>query len=291
MKRKQKFGGDWTIEKLNILSDYLDFYLSALKNQRFGKIYIDAFAGSGKIETRAGTEQIIGSIRLALQSKNKFDRYVFIEKKAEYADELRHIVDTEFAELKPKIEIYNCDCNEKLIDLCNINKNATFWRQNRAVLFLDPYATEVKWATLQAIAQTQAIDLWYLFPFSAAQRMLPNEGVVESWRTKLNDLFGDTQWENRFYKLNPQLTLFGENDKMLKDVNSHELAAYICERLRSIFPYVADNPRFLYNAKMSPLFLFCFAVSNPNPKAFGLAKKVAEDHILRKENKNENNKN
>jgi hypothetical protein len=39
MKRTQKFGGDWTVEKLNILSDYLDFYLSALKNQKFGKIY------------------------------------------------------------------------------------------------------------------------------------------------------------------------------------------------------------------------------------------------------------
>ena len=46
---------------------------------------------------------------------------------------------------------------------------------------------------------------------------------------------------------------------------------------------VADNPRLLYNSKMTPLFLFCFAVSNPNPKAYGLAKKVAEDHILKKD--------
>jgi three-Cys-motif partner protein len=56
LKQTQKFGGNWTVEKLNILSDYLDFYLNALKNQKFGKIYIDAFAGSGKIETRDGTE-------------------------------------------------------------------------------------------------------------------------------------------------------------------------------------------------------------------------------------------
>ena len=80
MKQTQKFGGEWTIEKLSILSDYLDFYLNALKNQPFKKVYIDAFAGSGEIETRDGTEQITGSIRLALQAKNKFDRYIFIEK-------------------------------------------------------------------------------------------------------------------------------------------------------------------------------------------------------------------
>ena len=35
MGKKQNFGGAWTIEKLNILSDYLDFYVTALKNQPF----------------------------------------------------------------------------------------------------------------------------------------------------------------------------------------------------------------------------------------------------------------
>ena len=282
MKKTQKFGGDWTVEKLNILSDYLDFYLNALRNQPFGKVYIDAFAGSGKIETQNGTEHITGSIRLALQAKNKFDKYVFIEKDSNYAAELQQIVDNEFTELKPNISIFNADCNDKLIEICDAKRYAKFWRENRAVLFLDPYATEVKWATLEAIAKTQAIDLWYLFPFSAAQRMLPNEGVVDNWRKKINDLFGDTDWESRFYKPNPQMNLFGEADQMIKEINTKELAAYICERLKSIFPYVADNPRLLYNAKMSPLFLFCFAVSNPNPKAYGLAKKVAEEHILKK---------
>ncbi|MDR1246911.1 MAG: three-Cys-motif partner protein TcmP [Clostridiales Family XIII bacterium] len=279
MKQTQKFGGDWTVEKLNILSDYLDFYLGALKNQKFGKIYIDAFAGSGKIETRDGTEQITGSIRLALKAKNKFDRYVFIEKNAEYAAELQRIVDAEFSTLKQSVEIYNADCNDKLIEICG---NVDVWRKSRAVLFLDPYATEVKWAALEAISKTQAIDLWYLFPFSAAQRMLPNKGVVENWRNKLNELFGDTNWETRFYKADPQFNLFDESEKMIKEVNTGELAAYICERLKSIFPYVADNPRLLYNKKKSPLFLFCFAVANPNPKAYELAKKVAEDHILKK---------
>jgi len=77
MKNTHKFGGDWTIEKLNILSDYLDFYLTALKNRKFGKVYIDAFAGSGMIETRSGTEQITGSVRLALQAKiNLIDIYL-----------------------------------------------------------------------------------------------------------------------------------------------------------------------------------------------------------------------
>ncbi len=36
----QKFGGNWTVEKLDILTDYLDAYLTALKKQRFKKIYL-----------------------------------------------------------------------------------------------------------------------------------------------------------------------------------------------------------------------------------------------------------
>ena len=276
-----KFGGDWTVDKLSILSSYLGFYLKALKNQPFGKIYIDAFAGCGKIDTRNGTEEIIGSIRLALQTTGEFDKYIFIEKNPNYAIELQHIVDTDFPDLKDKVKIYNADCNDKLIEICDTTVNAELWKANRAVLFLDPYATEVKWATLEAIANTKAIDMWYLFPFSAAQRMLPNLGVVDTWKNKLNGLFGDSSWETRFYIPDPQINMFGDT-MMIKDVNTKELAAYICERLRSIFPYVADNPRFLYNKKNSPLFLFCFAVSNENPKAIGLAKKVAEEHILKK---------
>ena len=280
-KQAQKFGGAWTVDKLSILSDYLSFYLNALKNQKFGKVYIDVFAGNGKIETRDGTEQITGSICLALQAGSKFDQYIFIEKNSKYAADIEKIVDSEFAELKPRISIYNADCNDKLTELCDMTKNAKFWVENRALLFLDPYATEVKWETLKAIASTKAIDLWYLFPFSAAQRMLPNEGIVESWKNKLNDLFGDADWENRFYKSDPQLNIFGD-DVIIKNVNTTELAEYICERLKSIFSYVADNPRLLYNAKMSPLFLFCFAVANPSPKAIKLAKKAAENHILKK---------
>ena len=42
------FGGQWTIEKLDILGRYLDAYTTALKNQPFKLVYIDAFAGHGR---------------------------------------------------------------------------------------------------------------------------------------------------------------------------------------------------------------------------------------------------
>ena len=35
------FGGQWTIDKLNILKSYLDAYTTALKNQPFKIMYVD----------------------------------------------------------------------------------------------------------------------------------------------------------------------------------------------------------------------------------------------------------
>ncbi len=47
-----EFGGPWTQKKLRILGLYLNAYTTALKNQRFRLVYIDAFAGSGLIRTQ-----------------------------------------------------------------------------------------------------------------------------------------------------------------------------------------------------------------------------------------------
>ena len=276
---KHSFGGKWTTEKLSILSSYLSFYLTALKKQSFKKIYIDAFAGTGKIIVGDKQEEIEGSVRLALNSENKFDEYIFIEKKKAFAEELQHIVDNEYSELRDRVRIINNDCNIALSEIC---KN-TNWKSNRAILFLDPYATEVEWNTLKIVSDTKAFDVWYLFPFSAAARMMRNDGKIdESWKLKLNSLFGDDGWFDRFYMINPQLTLFHDDndDTLIKVVNTLELSSYITERLQSIFPAVAKTPRLLYNTRNSPLFLFCFAVANDKPSAYSLAMNCA-DHILK----------
>lgn len=45
--KQHKFGGIWTRMKLDVLGQYLRFYVTALKNQPFTLHYADAFAGTG----------------------------------------------------------------------------------------------------------------------------------------------------------------------------------------------------------------------------------------------------
>lgn len=77
-KNSQIFGGDWTEKKLNIFEKYLRAYIIALKEQKFSKVYIDAFAGTGTIYTKDG-KLLDGSARIALSSSPKFDKYFFVE--------------------------------------------------------------------------------------------------------------------------------------------------------------------------------------------------------------------
>ena len=283
MSTKQSFGGPWTVEKLNILSNYLNFYTTALKHTGFQLIYIDAFAGTGKVKigSEERYEEIDGSAKLALQSKGQFTEYIFIEKKKSFAKELNDMVESEFPDKKNRVKIKNDDCNQVLIEICN----KVDWRKARAVLFIDPYAADVKWETLKAVAATGAIDVWYLFPFSAVNRMMKRDGRIEStWEAKLNSVFGDNTWKERFYREDPQLNFFSEIE-IMRDFNQNELQRYVEERLGCIFTKVSSNSRILFNRKNCPLFLFCFAVSSKNPNAIGLAMKVA-NYILKDQKPN-----
>lgn len=284
MATSQKFGGNWTEKKLNIFTSYLDAYLIALQNQKFKKIYIDAFAGTGEIETSDGGQFLVGSAKRALASEKKYDHYYFIEADSQKAGELQNMINSEFPQMRRIVTIYCGDANDKLAEIIsNVD-----WRYNRGLLFLDPYATQVNWATLENVAQTKSIDVWYLFPFSALERMLPKNGKYDKWEDCIDRLLGDSGWRKEFYKKDPQMTLFdlfpepGQSDgeRMVKDANPDHIKEYILSRLGTIFPCVSKHAWIFRNSRNSPMFLFCFAIASESPKAQGLALRMA-DYILK----------
>lgn len=285
MIRSQKFGGIWTEEKLNIFTSYLDAYLIALQNQKFKKIYIDAFAGTGEIETSDGGQYLVGSAKRALASDKKFDHYYFIEADSQKAEELQNMINFEFPQMKRIVTIFCGDANDKLAEIIS----SVDWRYNRGLLFLDPYATQVNWTTLETVARTKSIDVWYLFPFSALNRMLPKNGKYETWESCIDRLLGDDGWHTEFYKEDPQMSLFdlshdsgtdNSGTRKIKDSNPDHIKAYIISRLGTIFPCVSKHPRIFRNSRNSPMFLFCFAISNESEAAQKLALRIA-NHILK----------
>ena len=226
----------------------------------------------------------MGSAKRALESEKKFDHYYFIEADSQKAGELQNMINSEFPQMRGIVTIYCGDANDKLAEIIsNVD-----WRYNRGLLFLDPYATQVNWATLENVAQTKSIDVWYLFSFSALERMLPKNGKYDKWEDCIDRLLGDAGWRKEFYKKDPQMTLFdlfpepGQSDgeRMVKDANPDHIKEYILSRLGTIFPCVSKHARIFRNSRNSPMFLFCFAIASESPKAQGLALRMA-DYILK----------
>ena len=270
-----EFGGPWTLEKLGILERYLNTYTTALKYKRFKLWYIDAFAGSGRIdlpgdgETRSFLE---GSAARAIGIRDKqFDKLVFVEKDASRCDELRNL-----AEDHPDrdIDIENAEANEYLADL------DSDWRGRRGVLFLDPYATAVEWATIKKIARLKALDTWILFPTSALSRMLPigkrPDDVDPRWARRLTKIYGDDSWRN-LYKSAP--TLFGETSNH-RQTGIDGLLSIYKENLGNLFGRrFLKESRPLMNSKNSVLFEFIFCAGHP--RGVNAAHNIAR-HIVEK---------
>ncbi len=293
MKRiEQSFGGGWTETKLESVRQYLVHYRIALKdkpfrNKPFITIYIDVFAGTGYRTTSSKNEPesllfpemdnfLDGSARIALQVEPRFHKFIFIEKDPNRFSELEKLKG-EFPHLSPDISLVNADANSYLKELCK----RTSWASNRAVLFLDPFGMQVTWDTIKAIAETQAIDLWLLFPLGVAvNRILTKTGRIRpTWRAKLDALFGTPDWYDAFYRKNSQPGLFGDEEVTEKIGNFDSISEYFVNRLKTVFAGVADTPLPLRNSRNNPIFLLCFAVGNPRGKDIAL--RIA-GHILRR---------
>ena len=286
-QNQQNFGGNWTAEKLDRVRKYLSAYTTIMKDRNFHFAYIDAFAGTGYRTYRQDTdpnelmlpeiaeqevqEFLDGSARIALQVEPRFQKYILIEKDENRFAELQKLK-AEFP--SDDIELIQSDANEYLKSLCSKN-----WirHQRRAVLFLDPYGMEVEWQTIAMIANTQAIDLWILFPLGiAVNRLLKRDGDVDTIvRQKLNRFFGTTDWYDTFYEIIANPTLFGEEIVIQKTSDFQSIGQYFVERLQTVFTGVAKNPLPLYNSKNNPLYLLCFAAGNP--KGAPTAVKIAQD--------------
>jgi len=289
-RSQQQFGGPWTREKLEILRHYLDAYTTALKNQPFDLVYVDAFAGTGYCEIQGNNADVFadyttsetqafldGSARIALGIDEKpFDKFVFIEKDATKCRDLDKL---RLDHSKRTIQIIPGDANEALRQWCQEQD----WRKQRAVLFLDPFATQVKWETIQIVAETKSIDTWILFPVGAIQRMLPNDRSPDridvKWKDRLDVIFGSPDWCEAFYTKEVRQHLFGQEEVDHKIATAEVMLDYFIRRLGEVYAGVCNSYRVLKNSRNSPLFGFCFAVGNP--KGADIAIRIAK-HIVEK---------
>lgn len=287
-------GGAHTVAKIKALAEYLALYTKALQDQQFGLVYIDAFAGSGSFQVgRApasfqedmigddGRISLPGSARIALGTQPPFHGLVFVEREKSAADALEGLK-SEFPDRS--IVIKWGDANSVLKEICQKtawNSPAARYRAIRAVLFLDPFALDVDWATLVEIGRTGAIDVWYLLPVGAIGRMIPHrrDKVTPHGIEHLNRVLGGNWWLDEFYA-RPEIAedLFGPvltPEKRVADFDRRGVEAKFIERIGEHFGYV--HPIGLPLRKDGQhYFSLIYAMATRSKAAHALGRKFAE---------------
>jgi len=276
-----KFGGQHTDEKLDKLQAYLGAYSTALKHQNFRLIFFDAFAGTGdiKIGDDAPLLQSVdeyqpfihGSARRALKLSTAFDQYVFVEKSRNKIKELTQLKD-EFPELANRITINQGDANTELQTFCA----QTDWSASRAVVFLDPYGNQVVWETLVAIAETKAIDLWYLFPagLGVYRQISSRKGVHETHVASLDKMLGTTEWQDVFIQTRPIEDLFGTRESQQRAATVESVTQFMADRMKTVFKGGVLDEWLPLGSRRIHMYSLMFAWANPSERA-ALAGKLA----------------
>jgi len=287
-ERVQAFGGKHTQRKLDVVANYLAAYVTVMKKQDFRLYYVDGFAGSGASTSKAESlksddstlfptaEVMEGSPVRALGIEPPFDRYVFIEKNDENVISLSGLR-TQFPDRQ--IETVPGDANERLREFCDrITPN----RLDRAVIFLDPFGLSVRWATIERIAATKKVDLWYLVPVDGMSRQIKDDGSFLPGASKIDDIWGSSAWRAKAVRrTDPIEDLFGGVDERLEKIaRAKQFSEMFRDHLQDIFAGGVAKAYLPLGRRRRHDFSLMFACANPSQAASQTAMRIA-NHILR----------
>jgi three-Cys-motif partner protein len=219
-----------------------------------------------------------GSARRALAVAPAFDAYHFIDMSPSSLGELKTHIETDHQQLVPRCELHQKDVNEALPALAaSLNP-----KSDRVVVFLDPFGMQVNWETMEALG-TAIVDLWYLVPTMAINRLLTKDRQRledEGWGAKLDAFLGSSDWRTRWYEQSQSTDLFGGVDpRFKKTATIDRIEEDFCNRMKVAGFTMAPNKLRLQDGSRH-LFTLVFGCSNPSPVGFGPAIRIA-DHLLK----------
>lgn len=287
-KGVQSFGGEHTRRKLDVVAKYLVAYVTVMKKQDFRLFYVDGFAGSGASTSKAEAEKsqdptlfptadvLDGSPIRALSVEPPFDHYIFIEKSDENVRSLSGL-----REKFPHrmIEIAPGDANERLREFCD---SITGERFDRAVVFLDPFGLSVRWQTVERLAATEKVDLWYLVPVDGMSRQIKDNGTFLPGASKIDEIWGSAAWRTKAVRrADTSDDLFGDVDERLEKIaKAKQFSEMFRDHLQDVFAGGVANAYLPLGRGRRHDFSLMFACANPRPAASEKAMRIA-NHILR----------
>lgn len=286
-----------TEHKLKSVFDYASFYTRALREQPSARRpyklhYLDAFAGTGEIPMVGADMPLLtglqdasavmeGSARRALSVQIPFSRYVLADAKKKNTIELEGLV-RDFPALRGAIEIAHGDANVVVSTFCR-----SLGSNDRALVFLDPFGNQVRWDTLEMLARTQKVDLWYLFPawLGVARQVKSNGIILSEAESSIDQMFGPHDWRQEAVaeQISAQHDMFdGEVSDRQKIATADGITRYMIKCMGTIFGRGVSQKWIPLGRNGRHYYSLLFACANPRDSAITLSLKVVNHIMTRK---------
>jgi len=182
--------GEWVKFKLDYLSRYIDIFETSMRRKWDRRFYIDLLSGPGKNRIKKTNEVLFGSPLIALTTKYPFTNYIFNEIDNNYYEALAKRL-KEGLNPQIKVDLYNSDCNLVVDEI--IRKEGYSLNASLNFCFLDPEGLNVKWSTMEKLANVRRMDILFFYPQEGIARNI--EHYYESEEAcKLDEFFGDREW-------------------------------------------------------------------------------------------------
>jgi three-Cys-motif partner protein len=187
--------GAWTEDKHRLVSLYATLFSSGMKAKWDKRVYIELYAGAGRSRIRGTSKLIPGSPILALQVKDRFDKYVFCEEDPEKLHALRQRAN----KTAPSFDIAYVpgDCNNNASKVLAEIPHGFASDTVLSLCFADPFDIGLKFETIRKLADARFIDFLILL----ALGMDANRNYEQYLRDDADkiDLFlGSSSWRERW---------------------------------------------------------------------------------------------
>lgn len=176
---------------------YIDSYVTILRNNGFKNwYYVDPFSGSGLLKLGEG-DLFPGSplIPLFKEDKYKFSEYFLSDRNPKYVRVLKQrtnkVLSTKKHKHEFKLSVDQKDCNSAICDIFTGVKPSN-WKEYSYLVLLDSFGWDVKWESMEKILKSGPIDIIFTFMTWSINW---NKDIPQS-KKKLNEFFGDSEWEN-----------------------------------------------------------------------------------------------
>jgi len=251
--------GIWSEIKLKIVKEYASAFTTIMKRKEWckGYVYIDAFAGAGIHISRKTREFIPGSPLNALEIKNPFTEYHYIDIDKQKIEILASVTQDQ-----QNVHIYPEDCNEALTK--KIFPALKWETKKRALCILDPYGLHLHWETILQAAKLKTAEIFLNFPLMDMNRNVLHKDLLpsdEEQIKRMNRFCGTEEWQEILYKEDNQMNLFGDTYRIkVVDSNAKLGDWFKKERLQKAagFKFVPE-PMLMRNSKGGPLYFLFFA--------------------------------